>query len=132
MTQATTDVARERPSRPVLDMYPFGIYKLVDRMHLAGHPRPRRVMETRMASEHSLDNEGQGPKYTVDIEGIDYSWHKDTISVPEIRELGQLSGPEPIVEVNLKDNSERVLPEDAVIELKPGRGFARKVRFKRG
>jgi hypothetical protein len=73
-----------------------------------------------------------GPKYFVDIEGIDYPWDRSTISVPEIRELGDLDPTQPVIEVNLKDNSERTLAEDEIVEIKPGRGFARKVRFKRG
>jgi len=73
-----------------------------------------------------------GPQYFVDIEGTDYPWDRSTISVPEIRELGDLDPTQPVIEVNLKDNSERTLAEDEIVEIKPGRGFARKVRFKRG
>lgn len=76
--------------------------------------------------------EHHGPKYHVDIEGTDHPWDRETISVPEIRTLGGLTGPEPIVEVDLEDNTEQTLAEDAVVELKPGKGFAKKVRFKRG
>lgn len=82
--------------------------------------------------EHPDKPDDAGPKYFVDIEGTDHEWHKSTITPPEIRVLGGLTGTEPIVEVDLDDNSERTLPENAVVELKPGRGFARKVRFKRG
>lgn len=73
-----------------------------------------------------------GPKYLIDIEGTDYPWHKDTISVAEIRDLGGLTGPEPVVEVDLKENTERTLDETDVVGIEPGRGFAKKVRFKRG
>lgn len=74
----------------------------------------------------------KGPKYLIDIEGTDYPWDRSTITVPEIRDLGNLDPTQPVIEVNLKDNSERTLAEDEVVELKPGMGFARKVRFKRG
>jgi hypothetical protein len=83
-------------------------------------------------AEHERSKPGGGPKYFVDIEGTDFEWDKGAISVAELRVLGSLSGPEPIVEVDLEDNSERTLAEDEIIPLKPGRGFARKVRFKRG
>lgn len=73
-----------------------------------------------------------GPKYFIDIEGTDYEWDRSTITVAEIRQLGSLTGDQPIVEVDLEDNSERQLREDEVVELKPGRGFARKVRYQRG
>jgi hypothetical protein len=71
-------------------------------------------------------------KYFIDIEGTDYPWDRSTITVPEIRRLGSLDPSQPVIEVDLKDNSERTLDEGETIELKPGRGFARKVRFKRG
>ena len=34
--------------------------------------------------------------------------------------------------VDLKTNDERDLREDEVIDLKPGHGFSKKVKFKRG
>jgi hypothetical protein len=52
--------------------------------------------------------------------------------VPELRSLGGLPADLPVLEVNLKDNTERTLKEDEVVDLKPGHGFAKKVRFKRG
>ena len=33
---------------------------------------------------------GQGPKFHIDIEGTLYDWDEDTITVPQIRELGDL------------------------------------------
>ena len=72
------------------------------------------------------------PKYRVDIEGQIYDWERDTITVPELRELAGYSSDQQMIEVDLKDNSERVLEESEVIELKPGKGFAKKVAFKRG
>ncbi len=83
-------------------------------------------------TDRFTDKPGGGPKYHLDIEGTVYAWERGDISVPEIRELGNLSGPEPIVEVDLRDNSQRTLAEDEVMSLKPGQGFARKVRFQRG
>ena len=74
----------------------------------------------------------QGPKYLIDIEGTDYPWERSTITVAEIRDLGHLDPSQPVIEVNLKDNSERTLAENDSVELKLGIGFARKVRFKRG
>lgn len=56
----------------------------------------------------------------------------DEAGCREIRKLGNLTGDQPIVEVNLKENTERELREDEVITLKPGRGYARKVRYQRG
>lgn len=78
-------------------------------------------------------HDGRGPRqYFIDIEGTDFEWQRSTITVPEIRQLGNLTGDQPIVEVNLKENTERELGEDEVVTLKPGRGYARKVRYQRG
>ena len=77
------------------------------------------------------DNE-HGPKYLIDIEGADYRWDRDTITVPQIRELGSIPEDQQIQEINLDDNTERTLDEDEVVTLKPGHGFAKKIRFQRG
>lgn len=73
-----------------------------------------------------------GPKYFVNLEGTEHPWDRDTITVPEIRDLGGWDDSQPILEVNLQDNTERTLPEDEIVTLKPGHGFAKKVRFQRG
>lgn len=79
-----------------------------------------------------MSNEEHGPKYEVNIEGTLRPWNKGTISVPELRDLGSLPADQPVVEVNLQDNTEVTLAEDAVVELKPGQGFGKKVKFQRG
>lgn len=71
-------------------------------------------------------------KYEINVEGTLYDWDKPTINVPELRQLGNLPADQPVVRVDLKANAEETLLEDAVIELKPGQGFGRKVSFKRG
>jgi len=74
----------------------------------------------------------QGPKFVVNVEGVDHPWDRDTITVPEIRQLGGFASTDPVIEVDDKENTERTLPEGEVVELKPGKGFGKKVRFKRG
>lgn len=74
----------------------------------------------------------KGPKYTVNLEGQEFPWDKDTISVPEIRQLAGWDASQPVVEIDLQDNTEKTLAEDAVVALKPGQGFAKKVKFQRG
>jgi hypothetical protein len=76
--------------------------------------------------------DAHGPKFEVNIEGQLYPWTRDTITVPEIRELGHFPTDMPVIEVDLNDNTERTLAEDEVVELKPGKGFGKKVSFKRG
>ena len=87
---------------------------------------------SRETSEQETDGPSdRGPKYFVDVEGTEYEWDKDTISVPEIRELAGLASTDQVVEID-RDQNERTLTEDAVVELKPGHGFSKKRKFKRG
>ncbi len=74
----------------------------------------------------------QGPKYHLNIEGTLYEWPEGTITVPEIRELGSLPADLPVIEIDLQTNEERTLAEDEIVELKPGKGFSKKVGWKRG
>ena len=85
-----------------------------------------------MEAQSQAEAEVAGKKYFVNIEGIEHPWDRDTISVSEIRELGGWDESQPVLEVNLQDNTERTLAEDEVVELKPGHGFSKKVRFQRG
>ena len=41
-----------------------------------------------------------GPRFLIDIEGTDYPWDRPTITVPEIRDLGDLDPTQPVIEVN--------------------------------
>jgi hypothetical protein len=74
----------------------------------------------------------QGPKYFVNIEGAEEPWHEETITVAQIRTLAGWDASQQVVEVNLEDNSERTLGENDTVTLKPGHGFAKKIRFQRG
>lgn len=73
-----------------------------------------------------------GPKYHVNIEGTSYPWDSETITVPEIRTLGGLPTGTPVERIDLETNTQRTLPEDEVVELKPGLGFSKKIKFGRG
>jgi hypothetical protein len=73
----------------------------------------------------------EGPKYFVEIEGTEYEWQKETITVPEIRQLGNLPQDTPVIEVD-PENNERTLAEDETITLKPGHRYGKKVKYKRG
>ncbi|HHT9138304.1 MAG TPA: multiubiquitin domain-containing protein [Candidatus Wunengus sp. YC60] len=73
----------------------------------------------------------EGKKYFVTIEGTEYPWHKDTITTEEIRTLGNLPQNLPVVE-EFPDGTERTLAAGETIQLKPGHGFGRAPKFKRG
>jgi len=80
--------------------------------------------EARTADRH-------GPKFQIDIEGRLYPWDDDTITVPQIRTLGNLPTDQPVIEID-RDNNQRTLTEDEVVELRPGLGFSKKVKYQRG
>jgi hypothetical protein len=73
-----------------------------------------------------------GPRYVVNVEGVDHDWLSPTITVTDIRNLGGFATTDPVIEVDLKDNSERTLSENEVVDIKPGIGFGKKIKFKRG
>jgi hypothetical protein len=73
-----------------------------------------------------------GPKYFINVEGVETPWDEPTISVSQIRELAGWDAGQPLVEVNLEDNTEVTLDETAIVTLKPGHGFAKKIKFQRG
>lgn len=73
----------------------------------------------------------RGPKYIINIEGHDYPWDKGTITTEEIATLGGWDIAQGVIEIDV-DNNERTLKPGEVIEIKPGHGFAKKVRWKRG
>lgn len=77
------------------------------------------------------EEQQHGPKFFLDIEGVLKPWDKDTITTEEVITLG---GWDPSLGAILidKDNNERNLQPGEVVELKPGMGFSKKVRFRRG
>lgn len=76
-------------------------------------------------------SQGQGPKYFVSIEGKEYPWEEDTITAAQIAQLGGWEVSQGVIEVD-KDNNERTLAPTEVVELKPGMGFGKKHKWKRG
>ena len=83
-----------------------------------------------MPHDQDRDN-GQGPKYTLDIEGTLHPWNDETITVQQIRDLGNLTADQPVLEIDA-DNNQRTLPEDEIVHLKPGLGFSKKIKYGRG
>lgn len=72
------------------------------------------------------------PKYTLNIEGVGLvPWDEDTITTEQIADLGGWDVSQGVIEVDA-DNNERTLAAKEVIQLKPGLGFGKKHRWKRG
>ena len=82
-------------------------------------------MDVRAMDEHA------GKKFFIDIEGKEYEWPNETITVPEIRTLGSLPADQPVVQED-KEGTERTLAENEVITLQPGHRHGRAPRYKRG
>jgi len=81
-----------------------------------------------------MAREGQGKvekKYYANIEGREYPWDKETITVAEIRALGDLSRGLPVVE-EFPNGTEKTLPDNEIVLLKPGHRYGRAPKFKRG
>lgn len=78
------------------------------------------------------DEQSKGPKYTLDIEGRPVPWNEDTITTEQVAQLGGWDVSQGVIVIDLKDNTERTLQPGEVIEVKPGMGFSKKIRFKRG
>jgi len=73
----------------------------------------------------------RGPKYILNVEGQDIPWESDTITTEQIAELGGWDVSQGVIEVD-KDNNERTLAAGEVVEIKPGQGFGKKHKWKRG
>lgn len=86
---------------------------------------------TEASRAHEATEEGQGPKYWLDIEGTQVPWDAPTITTEQIIELGGWDSSQGAILID-KDNVERTLQPGEVVELKPGMGFSKKIRFKRG
>lgn len=80
---------------------------------------------------HYDHREPQRDDCFVAIEGREYPWPQRTITVEEIRELGQLPVDQPVIEID-PDCVEHQLPPCAVVTLKRGHCYGKKPRFKRG
>lgn len=77
----------------------------------------------------------QASQYEVNVEGTIHPWDKGTISVPEIRRLGGFPPDAPVVAVDLTDNSQTPLPEDAVhdvVAIEAGKPLVKRTSFNRG
>lgn len=72
-----------------------------------------------------------GPKFFVDIEGTVFPWDKETITTEDIIRLGGWNASQGVIEIDA-NNVEHTLQPVQTVELKPGHGFAKKVKFKRG
>lgn len=81
--------------------------------------------------EQDQEHQPQGPKFFVDTEGTIHPWPRNTITTEEIAKLGGWDVSQGVIEIDA-DNNELTLHAGQIVELKPGQGFSKKVKFKRG
>lgn len=84
-----------------------------------------------VAEAEGKASQNKGPKYFLSIEGKEYPWDEETITREQIAQLGGWDVSQGVIEVD-KDNNERTLAPNEVVELKPGKGFGKKHKWKRG
>lgn len=77
------------------------------------------------------DETQQGPKYHLDIEGNLHDWDSATVTPEKIAELGGWNSSDGVLVIDA-DQNQRQLAVGEVVELKPGMGFSKKVKFRRG
>jgi hypothetical protein len=91
-----------------------------------------KALETGQLNARNTVMPEEAPKYQINIEGTLFAWDDGTITVSQIRALGGLPTNVAVLMIDLKTNQQRELAEDEVVELRPGLGFAKKVKFQRG
>lgn len=70
--------------------------------------------------------------YCVNIEGTRQRWDRPCITTEEIIELGGWDPALGVQEVNLRTNETRTLQPGEVVHLRPGLGFCKKIKWRRG
>jgi len=73
-----------------------------------------------------------GPKYHIDIEGTLFPWDEETITTEQIINLGGWAANQGAIMIDMATNIEVTLQPGQIIEIKPGLGFSKKHKFKRG
>jgi len=72
------------------------------------------------------------PKYHIDIEGTLFPWDEETITTEQVISLGSWNATQGAIMIDMATNVEFTLQPGQIIELKPGLGFSKKHKFKRG
>jgi hypothetical protein len=75
---------------------------------------------------------GKGPKFHVNVEGVMHDWPSPTITTEQVAGLGGFDPALGVLEIDLTTNEERQLRPGETVDLKPGIGFSKKRRFRRG
>jgi hypothetical protein len=85
-------------------------------------------MHTEITREESRDTP---TAFELEIEGKSVTWSGPIITTEEIARLGGWDPAQGVIMVD-RENNERTLGADEKIEIKPGIGFGKRIRWKRG
>ena len=77
------------------------------------------------------ENGGPEVEFILDIEGTKHKWHKETITVIEVRELAKIPHDQRLV-CEDEHGCERTIEETEIIIIKPGHRHGRAPKYKRG
>ncbi len=77
------------------------------------------------------ENSKMATAFEVDVEGKIFVWNRWTITTEEIAGLGGWDPAQGVIMVD-RENNERTLNPGESIEIKPGLGFGKRIRWKRG
>lgn len=83
-------------------------------------------------AREGLERFRTGPIFILCIESKEIPWPKPTITTEEIAELGNWDPKLGVQEVNLVTGEARTLAPGEVVELEAGKGFCKKIGWRRG
>lgn len=75
--------------------------------------------------------EDRKTNYFIEVDGEEYELHRDEITGGEIMDLAGIPRDQGLLEI-LDDGTQRPVGIDEEIELKPGKRYKKRPRFKRG
>jgi len=87
-------------------------------------------MKDVVTAPHEKDDR-QGPFFTFFVDDREFHIETETITGGAIMDLAGIPRDVGLILI-LDDGSQRAIPPDEIVELKPGRRFKRAPRFKRG
>lgn len=84
-----------------------------------------------MTQLHDTGAEARRKFYTFEVDGREYRVETETVTGGEVRDLAGIPREQGLLLIE-EDGTQRQVPADEEIELKPGRRFKKRPKFKRG
>ena len=81
--------------------------------------------------DQSEQNEQKGPFYAVEVDGVEYDFDHEPVTGGEIMDKAGVPREVGLVQI-LEDGTQKAVTVDQEFELKPGKQFKKRPRFKRG